>query len=413
MPAVCIYFQVHQPIRLRRFSVFDINRDHSYEDGAANRQIIDKVAEKCYLPSNELMLELIERHQGAFRIAFCLSGVLMDQLERQRPDVLDSFKRLADTGAVEFLDETYYHSLAFLISPREFKEQILLHRKRIEALFGQEPVTFRNTELIYNDEIAKTVEQMGYQAILAEGADRILGWRSPNFLYRPAGCETLKLLLRNYRLSDDVAFRFGNAKWLEYPLMADKYAHWIHQNLAADVINLFVDYETFGEHQWQETGIFEFLRRLPEEILKHPDFRFQTPAEAARNYDAAAALSVPDPLSWADAERDLTAWLGNGMQKDGFRSLREMEKAARRCRDASTMHQWRLLQTSDHFYYMCTKWFADGTVHKYFNPYASPYDAYINYMNILDDFSGCLKERAQGKQKSARNRQNDKEDLHP
>jgi alpha-amylase len=413
MPGICLYFQVHQPIRLRRFTVFDINREHTYEDTATNRQIIDKVSDKCYLPANGLMLELIERHQGAFRIAYCLSGVLMDQLERYRPEVLDSFKRLAATGSVEFLDETYYHSLAFLFSPREIQEQVALHRQKIQSLFGQKPTTFRNTELIYNDEIAKTVEKMGYRTILAEGADKILGWRSPNVVYRPAGCNNLKLLLRNYRLSDDLAFRFGNAKWPEYPLTADKYAHWIHQNLTADVINLFMDYETFGEHQWQETGIFSFLRRLPEEILKNPDFHFQTPAEVARDFNPATSLSVPDYLSWADAERDLTAWLGNGMQKDGFRSLQELEKAVRRCGDASLIHQWRLFQTSDHFYYMCTKWFADGAVHKYFNPYSSPYDAYINYMNILDDFSGFLKETVRGKQRSATSRHHDKEGQNP
>ena len=413
MPGICLYFQVHQPLRLRRFTVFDIDHDHTYEDSAANRQIINKVADKCYLPANALMLELIERYQGAFRIAYSLSGVLMDQLERYRPEVLDSFQRLAATGAVEFLNETYYHSLAFLFSPREFREQVALHREKIRSLFGQKSSTFRNTELIYNDEIAKTVEKMGYRTILAEGADKILGWRSPNFAYRPAGCDTLKLLLRNYRVSDDLAFRFGNAKWPEYPLMADKYAHWIHQNLTADVINLFMDYETFGEHQWQETGIFKFLRRLPEEILKNPAFRFLTPAEASRDCKPVASLTITDYLSWADAERDLTAWLGNGMQKDGFRSLKEMEKAARHSRDASLIHQWRLFQTSDHFYYMCTKWFSDGAVHKYFNPYSSPYDAYINYMNILDDFSGFLKDTVRGKQRPAISRQHDKEGQNP
>jgi alpha-amylase len=392
MPSVCVYFEVHQPRRLKRYSFFDIGQDHSYEDKRENRQILGTIAEKCYLPANGILLDLLKEHQGNFRIAFSLTGVLLDQLEEYCPAVLDSFKRLADTGYVEFLNETYYHSLAFLFSPREFREQVLLHKKKIGELFGQTPVTFRNTELVYNNDLAQAVEKMGFKTILAEGADRILGSRTPNFVYQPAGCKKIKLLLRNYRLSDDIAFRFSDARWSEYPLMADKFARWIHTiNSAGEVINLFLDYETFGEHQWEETGIFEFLRMVPREIIKHPDFTFQTPAEVSGTYNPVAHLDVPDFTSWADEGRDLTAWLGNAMQQDAIRSLYDMETAVRRSKDETLLDTWRMLQTSDHFSSMCTRWFADGGAHKQKNPFDTPYDAYISYMNMLDDFSGQLK----------------------
>jgi alpha-amylase len=391
MPSVCIYFQVHQPYRLRPFSFFDIGLNQAYDDEENNRIILNKIADKCYLPTNAILLELMKKHQGDFRLAFSLTGVVMEQLEKYRPDALASFQRLAETGCVEFLSETYFHSLAFLYSLREFKEQVSLHREKIQALFGWQPVTFRHTELIYNNALANLVEEMGYQAILAEGADKILGWRSPNFLYRPVGCTRLKLLLKNYRLSDDIAFRFSDSRWVEYPLLADKFAHWLRQLPAGgEMINLFMDYETFGEHQWQETGIFDFLRFLPQEILRQDGFRFQTPAEIVRDHEPVAELDVPDLTSWADTERDLTAWMGNAMQQDALTSLYDMEAAVRHTKDQKLRRDWRKLQTSDHFYYMCTKWLEDGDVHKYFNPYDSPYDAYINYMNILDDFSGRL-----------------------
>jgi alpha-amylase len=388
MPVVCLYFQVHQPRRLRHYTYFDIDHIQSYEDEPANRRLLDRVARKCYLPANRILLHQIRRHGGALRVAFSLTGVLLEQLEKERPDVLDSFKRLADTGCVEFLGETYYHSLAFLFSKKEFKQQVQEHKRKIERLFDQAPTTFRHTELIYNNELALAVEKMGYRAILAEGEQRILAGRSPDRVYRPAGCRKLKLLLRNYRLSDDIAFRFSDRAWSQYPLTADKFANWVHGLDARDaVVNLFMDYETFGEHHWKESGILEFLRLLPSSVLKHPRFRFQTPGEAAASHDTGDFLDVPQTLSWADQERDLTAWLGSAMQQDAIRTLYELEDAVHRRRDAECLRTWRMLQTSDHFYYMCTKWSADGDVHRYFNPYASPYDAYINYMNILDDFS--------------------------
>ena len=392
MPEVCLYFQVHQPLRLRRYTFFDIGRIHDYDDEAENRRILNRVAEKCYLPAGKLLLELIGQYGGAFRCAFSISGLFLDQIERHRPDVLEGFQRLAETGCVEFLNETDSHSLAFLFSPREFEAQVLRHRERIRSLFGQEGTTFRHTELIYSDALAAAVEGMGYRAMLAEGTEKILGRRSPNAVYRPACCKKLKLLLRNYRLSDDVAFRFNDRNWAEYPLTAAKYAHWIHRIRREDaVVNLFMDYETIGEHQWRETGIFDFFRALPGEILRHEDFRFRTPAEAAASHDAAGEIRSPSFISWADDERDTTAWLGNAMQQDAARKLYDLEPAVRRRKDPRTLRNWRMLQTSDHFYYICTKWFSDGDVHRYFSPYESPYEAYINYMNILDDFSRSVK----------------------
>jgi len=398
MPSICLCFQVHQPLRLRNYSFFDINNDHDYFDDDSNRLILNKVAEKCYLPANEIMLKHINTYKGEFKIAFSITGVLLDQLERYNMKVLDSFKRMADTGCVEFLNETYYHSLAFLFSKKDFKEQVRMHKEKIRKLFGQTAKTFRNTEMIYNNELAKEVETLGYRVILTEGADQVLGWRSPNYAYQPIGCLKLKCLLKNYRLSDDIAFRFSNQNWAEYPLTSEKYAGWLHEiNSAGEVINLFMDYETFGEHQWEETGIFRFLDSLPEQILTHSDFEFLTPIEVAKKYQPVAQLDVPRFISWADVERDLTAWIGNHMQNDAIETLYSMEKKIRKENNDSLLNLWRLLQSSDHFYYMCTKWHADGTVHKYFNPYRSPHDAYINYMNILADLSNTLDDIPQPK----------------
>ncbi|MCK9458056.1 MAG: glycoside hydrolase family 57 protein [Proteobacteria bacterium] len=391
MVSVCMYFQVHQPNRLRRYSFFDIGRDHFYEDDDKNCGILRKVANKCYLPTNQVMLDLIKRHGGRFRIAYSLSGTAVDQLRKFSPETLDSFKRLVDTGCVEILSETYNHSLAFLYSKAEFHRQVDLHREMVRREFGVTPTAFRNTELIYNNDIAAEVERMGYKVILAEGADRVLGWRSPNFVYQPDPCAKLRLLLKNYRLSDDVAFRFSNRGWPEWPLTAEKYASWVHQvNGNGETVNLFMDYETFGEHQWADTGIFEFLSAMPAAILAHPDFTFHTPSEVAEGSSPMAKLDVRDFVSWADVERDLTAWRGNPMQEDALEAIYGLEKRVLEKGDPDLARVWRSLQTSDHFYYMCTKWFADGDVHKYFNPYPSPYDAYINFQNVLGDFETTL-----------------------
>ena len=387
MPSLCFYFQVHQPYRLRHYSFFDIGKDHFYEDAEANRSIMEKVARKCYLPMNELLLKLIRRENGRFKVAFSISGVALEQFAQYKPEVIDSFRRLVNTGCVELLSETYAHSLASLYDLEEFAEQVKLHDRMIGDCFGVTPEVFRNTELIYRNDIAAVVEKMGYKAMLTEGADHILGWRSPNFMYQPSNCTRLRLLLKNYRLSDDIAFRFSNRDWKEWPLTVEKFVRWIHAvNGSGELINLFMDYETFGEHQWAETGIFDFMESLPDALLANPDFDFVTPSEAAARFQPIAKIDVPDAISWADAERDLTAWIGNDMERDAIESVYALHNKVKASGDEGLMRTWRRLQTSDHFYYMCTKWFSDGDVHKYFNPYGTPYDAYINYMNVLSDF---------------------------
>ena len=390
MPSVCFYFQVHQPYRLRRYSVFDA--DPYYFDEYNNAEICRKVARKCYLPANQLMLELIRRYEGRFRISYSITGVTIDQLAAYCPDALESFRALAATGCVELLAETFYHSLAFLYSRDEFREQVMAHAAKTEEVFGYRPTVFRNTELIYNNDLAHYVEGMGYEAILGEGADHVLGYRSPDYVYVPHGAERIRLLLKNYRLSDDIAFRFSNRQWKEWPLTAEKFGGWVDQvNGNGFVVNLFMDYETLGEHQWEDTGIFNFMQKLPEVIFRHPDNNFLTVSEAARTYEPAGAVDVPHMVSWADVERDLSAWLGNAMQSNALQELYRLEKQVKDSGDPVLLHDWRRLQTSDHFYYMCTKWFADGDVHKYFNPYESPYDAYINFMNVLDNLRARLR----------------------
>ncbi len=395
MVSVCIYFQVHQPFRLRRYSVFDIGKNHDYFDDKKNEEICRKVANKCYLPANAILLELIKKTGGRFKCAFSITGVVLEQFEKYTPEVIESFRRLSETGCVEFLSETYHHSLSYLYSKEEFKSQVSLHKQILRRLFDTEPKVFRNTELIYNNELANFIEKMGYKGILAEGADHILGWRSPNFLYTPVTCKKIKLMLKNYKLSDDVAFRFSNKGWKEWPLTADKFVQWINAvNGNGEVVNLFMDYETLGEHQWEDTGIFEFLRHFPDHILRHPDNDFLTPAEAVARYDSKSELDIHNFISWADIERDLSAWLGNDMQKNSLQELYRLEKNVMSSNDRKLIDDWRKLTTSDHFYYMCTKWFSDGDVHKYFNPYDSPYESFIAFMNILNDIIARLREKS-------------------
>ena len=385
MASVCFYFQVHQPLRLRHYTVFE--KHDQYFDDHKNGSICRKVARKCYLPANRLLLDLINQNDGKFKISYSITGVLLEQLEKYAPEVLSTFDALAQTGCVEFLGETYYHSLSFLYSREEFTEQVEKHCSTIEHFFGQRPKIFRNTELIYNNDLAQFIEQMGkFDAIISEGADHILGYRSPNFVYQPKGCKHLKLLLKNYSLSDDIAFRFSNRGWVEWPLTADKFANWVGDvNGNGYVVNLFMDYETFGEHQWEDTGIFNFIHHLPEEILKHPDNDFKTPSEVVASYEPVGVIDVPHLISWADIERDLSAWLGNAMQSNALHEIYRIENKIKKHGDDRAIRDWRRLQTSDHFYYMCTKYFADGDVHKYFNPYDSPYESYINFMNVLNN----------------------------
>ena len=387
MKKICFYFQVHQPYRLRTYRFFDIGKKHDYFDDYANRKILMKVAEKCYLPTNQLLLELIEKHKGKFKVCFSITGTLLDQLESYYPEVLKSFQRLAATGCVEFLAETYSHSLSALRPEKEFEDQVHLHHKKIKELFGYEPTIFRDTELIYSDMIGERVFKMGYKGMLTEGAKHVLGWKSANYLYYNTLEPKLKLLLKNFRLSDDIAFRFSQKSWGDWPLTTEKYVSWLNLIGANDeIVNLFMDYETFGEHQWAETGIFEFMRALPDRIFSSSKFEFVTPSEAVEKLQPVAGMSTPFPISWADEERDLTAWLGNDLQDDAFAALYSLKPMIERCKDPRILKDWLYLQTSDHFYYMCTKFFSDGDVHMYFNHYSSPYEAYINYMNVLSDF---------------------------
>lgn len=395
--SVCFYFQVHQPDRLRQFRFFDIGNDFHYFDDFANRTIVRRIADRCYLPMNNLLLEQIKAHKGAFKVAFSISGVAVEQFGKYAPEVLDSFKALASTGCVEFLSETYSHSLASLSSPTEFKKQVKEHQKMIQGLFGVKPTAFRNTELIYSDEIGEMVGELGYNVVLAEGAKHVLGWKSPNFVYTNALNPRVKVLLRNFGLSDDIAFRFGNNAWEGWPLTADKYASWLGSSLAKeDVVNLFMDYETFGEHQKASTGIFDFMKNLPAAVLAE-GLEFATPGEVAAEYQPVAPLNVKYPTSWADEERDTSAWLGNELQEEAFGKVCALESDVVKTRDDKLINTFRKLQESDHFYYMCTKFFSDGSVHSYFNPYDSPYEAFINYMNVLGDFEIRVKDAVKQK----------------
>ncbi|WP_439474864.1 glycoside hydrolase family 57 protein [Algoriphagus formosus] len=395
MRTICFYFQVHQPYRLKPYRFFDIGDDHYYWDDFLNRNVMRRVAQKCYLPMNALLVELIEKHQGAFKVTFSFSGTYLDQLEAYAPDVLESFQRLVATGHVEVLSETYGHSLAALKSKEEFARMVNQHKEKIQKLFnGYTPKVFRNTELIYSDQIGEMVADMGYKGILTEGAKHVLGWKSPNYVYQNSIKPELKVLLKNFLLSDDIAFRFSNKTWKDYPLTVEKFISWIKPIPASEpVLNLFMDYETFGEHQWKETGIFEFMRALPEAVLSQTNYGFSTPSEVLNQVEPVSPIQVPYPISWADEERDLTAWLGNDLQDEAFDRLYELEKIVRKLDDPDLIRDWNYLQTSDHFYYMCTKFFSDGDIHSYFSPYDTPYDAFINYMNVLSDFVLRIKEK--------------------
>jgi alpha-amylase len=386
MPSVCLYLHVHQPFRIRRTSLFDIGNRNAYFDEGLNKHYLDRIVRKSYLPTNAALFDMIQSTNGKFKVSFSITGTLIEQLEAHYPEVIESFKRIVETGNAEIVSETYYHSLAYLYSKDEFKRQVEKQHEKIRSVFGVDPIAFRNTELTYSNDMAELVGELGYKVMLGEGADHVLGWRSPNFVYQSKTSHGMPILLRNYRLSDDIAFRFSNRGWESWPLNAETFANWVHQiNGQGETVNLFMDYETFGEHQWEDTGIFEFLRRMPHEILKHPDMDFKTPSEIAANYRPVAELDIPYITSWADMERDLSAWLGNKMQQKAIRSLYELEQAIYILNDENIIDEWRKLQTSDHFYYMCTKWFSDGDVHKYFNPHESPYECFISFMNIVED----------------------------
>ena len=398
--AICLYLHVHQPYRIKHYTVFAAGNDHSYFNDQTpnaltnNQFIIDKVAEKSYLPTNAVLLELLNKYPD-FKVSISITGTIIEQFEQWAPAVLQSFKDIVNTGRVEIVAETYHHSLAFFYSRSEFEAQVKMHKEKVEQVFGVAPTVFRNTELSYNNDLAYWADKAGYKGIITEGWDPILGWRSPNFVYRPSYTDNIRLLMKNYKLSDDMAFRFGNKQWEEHPLTTEKFVNWMGASMDnAQVFNLFMDYETFGEHQWADTGIFDFLRALPDAWHNSREDRtFMTLTEAIDYYEPVDFVDVPNTITWADNERDLTAWLGNPMQHNAILALYSLEESILNSADWQLIEDWRKLQTSDHFYYMCTKWFNDGDVHAYFSPYESPYEAFTNFMNSFQDIRSRLAEK--------------------
>ncbi len=388
MKSLSLCFQVHQPVRLKKFRFFDIGKSDYYYDDPNNERIIRRISKSCYLPSNKMMLELIKKHEGRFRIAFSISGTAIDQFRLYAPEVIDSFRELAETGCVEFLAGTYPHSFIALKNKEKFRKQVEAHSKVIETLFGKKPSVFRNTDLIYSDEIGVMVAEMGYKAILSMGPENILKWRSPNYLYSNKFSPQLKVLLKNHRLSDDIAERFSDSAWCGWPLTAKKYVSWLTKTpKEEEIINLMMDYETFGERHTHESGIFEFMASLPSVILSKSDLEFRTPSEVAEKYQPVSAIDMPFPVSQSNEEGNLSAWLGNEIQQEAFRKLYELDTMIDRCNDPDLLTDWQYLQTSDHFSYMSTKYFNEGNTHANFNPYENPYEAFMNYMNVLNDFS--------------------------
>lgn len=395
--AIVLYLHVHQPYRVRHYTVFDSGVSHNYFDAPyesqeSNERTLKKVAEKSYLPTNARLLKMLEENP-TFKLSISITGTVIEQLEQWAPEALQSFKDLCNTGRVEIVGETYHHSLAWFYSRAEFEMQVDMHKRKIQEVFGQTPHVFRNTELSYNNDLAYWADRAGYKGILTEGWDPILDWRSPNFVYRPNYTDQIALLMKNYKLSDDIAFRFGDHEWAEHPLTADKFSHWLSEDPTGTNFNLFMDYETFGEHQWQESGIFGFLEHLPREWLKTDGHSFMTVSEVIDNFEPVGQIDIPQTITWADTERDLSAWLGNAMQSSSIQSLYGLQDKIIGSNDLALIEDWRKLQTSDHFYYMCTKWFNDGDIHAYFSPYDTPYEAYINFINAYRDLTFRLAEK--------------------
>lgn len=393
MRTICLNFQVHQQYKLRTYRFFDIGNNHYYFDDFQNKRMVREAAEKCYLPTNNILMSIIEEYGKVFKTAFYISGVAIDMFEKWAPEVIVSFKRLAETGCVEFLAGTYSHSLVCLKDKEEFKRQVKQHSERIKNLFGQKPTTFVNTELVYSDEIGDAIAEMGYKLVITEGAKHVLGWKSPNFLYNNAINPEQQIITRNFRLSDDISFRFSNQDWSEWPLTANKFASWMNStDRKQTVTTLFLDYETFGQRQCAESGIFGFLYHLPKAILTHTDFSFKTPKEVAKQHTSMGAILVPYTMSWADEERDLTGWLGNEMQQEAFDKLYEICELVLKLNDPEVTDTWNKIQACGNLYFMNTKWFSDKDVYRYENPYASPYEAFINYMNVIVDFKLYVEE---------------------
>ena len=395
--SIVLYLHAHQPYRVKNYSVFEVGKNHDYfawdnSDPNGNQKIIDKVSEKSYLPTNKKLIHLLNTYPD-FKVSLSITGTLITELEKWAPEVLQSFVDLVNTNKVEIVAETYHHSLAFFYSLQEFEIQVKMHREKIESIFGQTPKVFRNTELAYNNDLAIWADKAGYKGLLAEGWDKVLGWRNSNHLYKPINTQNVKLLMKNYKLSDDIAFRFGNRNWSEWPLTADKYINWINDSQDSEIFNLFMDYETFGEHQWEDTGIFDFLKNMVPVWLKDSNNTFMTVSEAIDSYEVVDEIDVPETITWADTERDLSAWTGNAMQQQAIKAIYSLSSKILGTGDWNLIEDWRRLQTSDHFYYMCTKYFNDGDIHAYFSPYKTPYDATINFMNAWHDLRFRLNEK--------------------
>ena len=396
MRAICLYLHMHQPWRFERYSIFDVSHDHNYwdeidyYDKQNNERIFKKVAEKSYYPMLKTIERTISKYPG-FKVSLSITGTFIEQAELWEPELLSILQRIVATGQVEIVAETYYHSLAFFYNRDEFEAQVKKHIQKVHKLFGVVPKVFRNTELAYNDELGQWADKVGFKGVLAEGWDKVLGWKSPNYVYRPFGASRTKLLLKNYRLSDDIAFRFSDKSWSEWPLTVDKYIDWVNMDcLRGPLVNLFMDFETFGEHQWAETGIFQFFEAFVHNWLAAYDNRFVTVSEACDLMPVADEVSMPETVTWADTERDLSAWMSNDMQKEGLSDLYAMRDEIVETGDERLLEDFRRLSTSDHAYYMCTKYWNDGDVHAYFSAYDSPFDAFMYYMNVLRDMEWRL-----------------------
>lgn len=390
MRAICLYLHMHQPVRYREYSIFNVGNDSNYfyddfHSRQSNERIFKKVAEKSYRPMLGLLWNNMQQHPD-FKLSLSITGTWLEQAEKWAPDLIELIRQMVNRGQVEIVGETFYHSLAFFYHREEFEQQVNIHANKIRNLFGVTPKVFRNTELAYNDSLAEWAESKGYKAVLAEGWDKILGWRSPGHVYRPTGCKNIRLLLKNYRLSDDIAFRFSNRDWKEWPLTVPKYQHWVDQEcLRGNLINLFMDFETFGEHQWADTGIFNFFDHFIDSWLGQYENKFLTVSEAVDTFEPADEISMPETVTWADTERDLSAWLSNSMQTSAMDSLYGIRDQIMATGNLSLISDWRYMTTSDHPYAMCTKYWHDGDVHAYFSAYASPYESFMYYMNVLRD----------------------------
>ena len=390
MRAICLYLHIHQPIRYREYSIFDVGNssDYFYDNYSgrqSNERIFRKVADKSYYPMLGLLLDNMKKHPD-FKVSFSITGTWLEQAEKWAPDLINIIREMVELGQAEIVDETYYHSLAYFYNIDEFNDQVKMHSEIIKRLFNVKPKAFRNTEFAYNDSLAHWAEEQGYEVILAEGWDKILGWRSPNHVYRPIGCQKIRLLLKNYRLSDDIAFRFSNRAWSEWPLTVPKYQRWIDDDcLRGNLINLFMDFETFGEHQWKDTGIFDFMNTFISSWLSEYENKFVTVSEASRIEEPVGEISMPETVTWADTERDLSAWLSNAMQSSAMNQIFNLREQILSTHDGQLISDWRYMTTSDHPYSMCTKYWNDGDVHAYFSAYASPYESFMYYMNVLRD----------------------------